>query len=1145
MAKNKGKRSAGAESASGNGATAGNDPASVSGETLPSLDESALASLTQKIEQKLQSGSGASKDSQKKQNDSASSAKKKSKEKSKDSAQKPEGEQKANQGKKRNRNGDVIAREEKDGKNNKPSNSKPQGDSKDDVLRREILALGGSKEDFDLLADVDSGSEVENSANGTKGVKGQPDEDSLRKELRKLLKGAGQIKLGDIGEEELEKEEDDDDSEDEDDNGGVEVEDSVSTAKKTPPPPPSKKATKDKNKNKNKDKDKDKDTSKQESSAKKEKDVGQKQGEPMPKEYSKLTIPPRSDWFNTPLPTISTPKVTTGLPTYLLERIRQLAMSFLEKENQMYNQIQQTSSSSSHKFYSTIMTSGTLNDKISALTLAVQESPIHNIKALENLIGLSKKRSRAQAVEVLRSLKDMFSQGTLLPSDRKLKTFANQPSLVAAFQSVGSKWTERDPLPGELQPCHLIVWAFEDYLKEQYFEVLKVLETWCNDEIEFSRSRAVTYVYELLKEKPEQEANLLRLLVNKLGDRGRKIASRASYLLLQLEQAHPLMKSTIITAVEEFIFRPGQTLHAKYYAVITLNQTILSSKEEKVAVQLLDIYFSLFVTLLKPAKSENAERNSKKHPKFGKGKKKKDAKAAKTKAGDQDDQLREKLISAVLTGVNRAYPFTSSDTERLTKHIDTLFRITHSSNFNTSIQALMLIQQLTAAHQVSADRFYRTLYESLLDPRVATSSKQALYLNLLYKSLKNDMNVKRVKAFVKRIVQVLGLHQPSFICGVFFLIRELEKTFPALQSLVDQPEEDESDEEEVFRDVPDEEDGQQQVEATKTAEETQSGKQSNRYDPRKRDPQHSNADKSCLWELIPYLTHFHPSVSVSASHILSHEPLSGKPDLTLHTLTHFLDRFVYRNPKASAPLRGSSLMQPLAGAENQNLLVASGSMSGKGRTQEPVNSEAFWRKRAEEVAAEDVFFHEYFNRLGKDKKSKKEKKAAKDPVARDEEAGESDNESEIWKALVESRPELEADEDNDDDLDMDDLESAFSDEDGEDGEQEDGDVIFNEESDEKSEEGEEGEEDSDTGATEKAKGQSSDEDEDGDAFDMDVSDDEAFRDSDEELPSDLDVQTAEKEDKGGRKKRRKLKHLPTFASVDDYAALLANEDDGM
>lgn len=294
---------------------------------------------------------------------------------------------------------------------------------------------------------------------------------------------------------------------------------------------------------------------------------------------------------------------------------------------------------------------------------------------------------------------------------------------------------------------------------------------------------------------------------------------------------------------------------------------------------------------------------------------------------------------------------------------------------------------------------------------------------------------------------------------------------------------------------------------------------------------------------MPYLTHFHPSVSVTAAHILSHEPLSGKPDLTLHTLTHFLDRFVYRNPKASAPLRGSSIMQPLAGTESGDVLVAAGGAAGKARAQEPVNSEAFWRKRAEEVAAEDVFFHEYFNRLGKDKKQKKDKKEKKDPVDRDEEAGESDNESEIWRALVESRPELEADEDSDVDLDMDDLESDFDEEDGEgEGEQEDGDVIFNEESDEEAEKEEEEEEEE----GKKAKEQPSDDEEDGDAFDMDVSDDDAFRDSDEELPSDLDVaQTTEKDDKGGRKKRRKLRHLPTFASVDDYAELLANEDDGM
>ncbi|KAL2006151.1 hypothetical protein VTN00DRAFT_9805 [Thermoascus crustaceus] len=1140
MAKSKGRRSSGADTAIPNGGVAVNDSSNVT-DALPSLDESALANLTQKIEQRLQGNNGTPKNSQKKPKGPANNTPKKDNE----AGQKAGGKQDSKKGKKRDRNGDVIAREEKNA--GKTKQSKSQGDDKNDALRQEILALGGSNEDYDLIAGVDSDAEEENQANAPAKSKSKADEDKLRKELAKMLEDAGQVVPEDAEEE--------DDAEDQD----VEISD----VEEDVPPPPPPKATKEAPKQK--EVQKSKEESKKEPDAKAS--AAGNEREALPKAFSKLTIPPRPDWYSTPLPPISASKHDNVLPRHLVDRVRQYARSLLEKENEAYTQAQQTSSS--YKFYSTIMSTGTLSDKISAFTLAVQESPVHNMKALENLIGLARKRSRAQAVEVLRSLKDMFAQGTLLPCDRRLKTFANQPSLAAAFQSAGSKWTERDPLPGGLQPSHLIIWAFEDYLKEQYFEVLKILEVWCNDEIEFSRSRAVSYVYELLKEKPEQEANLLRLLVNKLGDPGRKIASRASYLLLQLEQAHPLMKATIIKSIEsELLFRPGQSQHAKYYAVITLNQTILSKKEEQVAVQLLDIYFSLFVALLKPTKDDKFQKNQK-GGKFAKGDKKAKGKKELAKRQNPDEELREKLISAVLTGVNRAYPFTNADSERLARHIDTLFRITHSSNFNTSIQALMLIQQLTYSHQVSADRFYRTLYESLLDPRVATSSKQSMYLNLLYKALKNDLNVKRVKAFVKRIVQVLGLHQPSFICGVFYLIRELEKTFSGLQTLVDQPEENESDDEEVFRDMPDEDDEQQQGQAATQSAETTPQKPKNGYDPRKRDPEHSNADKSCLWELLPYLSHFHPSVSVNAGYLLTHTPMSGKPDLTLHTLTHFLDRFVYRSPKAHQMPKGSSIMQPLAGGDTSGLLVTSGAAAGT--QQEPVNSEAFWRKRADQVAAEDVFFHEYFNRVGKDKeKSRKEKKkAAKDPVERDEEADDlSDNESEIWKALVESQPELEGADDSDDDLNMDDLESAFDDDEDEDeGEQGgDDDVIFNDESDEEEGEEEKEEEEEEEEMEEKKKSTKADKKEkakkaeaeqsDEEAFDMDVSDDDAFRDSDEDLPSDMEIggvkipSTADDKDKdddgaSGRKKRRKLKHLPTFASVDDYAALLAGEDDGM
>lgn len=103
----------------------------------------------------------------------------------------------------------------------------------------------------------------------------------------------------------------------------------------------------------------------------------------------------------------------------------------------------------------------------------------------------------------------------------------------------------------------------------------------------------------------------------------------------------------------------------------------------------------------------------------------------------------------------------------------TLFKITHAGTFNTSIQALVLIFQVSTSKQAVSDRFYRTLYESLFDPRLVTSSKQAMYLNLLFKAMKVDTSVPRVMAFVKRLLQMLGMHQPPFICGALFLLGEV------------------------------------------------------------------------------------------------------------------------------------------------------------------------------------------------------------------------------------------------------------------------------------------------------------------------------------------------------------------------------------
>lgn len=497
------------------------------------------------------------------------------------------------------------------------------------VLEKELYALGGSAEDLALVADLDSASELDEGGEQHNTSRGLKFETGLKKGVATILKQIeehGRPSSVESGAEDA-------DDLEEVGKGERTTKESSSTALSapdlvTPRPRPGR---------------------------------------------SHLLVAPCSDWFNIQLPAIEKcDSLKAKIAPACVQQLYEQAKSLLEGENENFKANQQLSSS--QNFYSTVIASGTLSDKISALTLAVQESPLHNVKALETLINLSKKRSRAQAVDVLRALKDLFAQGSLLPTHRKLHTFSLHPSLLGAFAS-STGWKFGDALPDPLQPQHLIVWAFESWLKDKYFEMLKTLEIWCNDEIEFSKAKAVNFVYELLKEKPEQESNLLRLLTNKLGDPSKRIASQTSYLLMQLMAAHPLMKMTIITSLEsDLLFRPGQNLHARYYAVITLNQTVLSGKEEEIASKLLNIYFGLFVGLLKPAKDD---KNGDRDRSGGKRADRSLGKSLKTGINDpenaQAEDLREKLTSAILTGINRAYPYTGSNHQRYVANLSRLF----------------------------------------------------------------------------------------------------------------------------------------------------------------------------------------------------------------------------------------------------------------------------------------------------------------------------------------------------------------------------------------------------------------------------------------------------------------------------------------
>ncbi|KAK0633327.1 CBF/Mak21 family-domain-containing protein [Immersiella caudata] len=1007
----------------------------------PGFDQSALAQLTAKLDTALPSKAGGAPPAKRKRAQDAD----------------------VNDGAKKRKGAAKTQRAQDSG------NEDGSDVEEENILLKEILALGGDEDDYNLIANVDSGDEG-GQAPAPKSSSSNQLDSALQEELATFASALGfqQHRPDDEDDEEADASEDDEEPE------PVETTQKNQKAKGEEKPA----AVADTRQTKS----------------------------------GKLVFEPRADWYSVDTTgLLSTVPSDSAAPRAAIASLKAFAEELLDQDASTF--ATQQSSRSTQKFMSTIMKSGTYSDKVSALTLSIQESPVHNCKAFESLIALAGKKSRGQAIAALGALVDLLGNGDILPSDRRLRTFESQPAFLAALlQSKVAVWDQGQHLPGKIDKPHLMMWAYEDWLKAAFFRIIQLLEVWCSDEIEYSRSRALDFVFGLLKSKPEQEANLLRLLVNKLGDRERKIASRASYLILQLLNLHPGMKTVVITAVEhEVLLKPGQSIRAKYYAINTLNQTILSTKEPAVADTLLRIYFDIFLTLLKTGQlgSLDSADQGKQPATNGKRKRKGRGKPEASAKPDQEEGTTQKLASSLLTGVNRAIPFTASDDNTLEQHLDTLFRITHSSNFNTSVQALMLIQQLATSKHLAVDRFYRALYESLLDPRLVTSSKQALYLNLLYRALKNDVDVRRVKAFVKRLVQVLSLHQPSFACGILFLIAELEGTFTDLHTLLDVPEEND-EEEEVYKDVTGEE--------TPTAvlsDDAQPKVTTPGYDGRKRDPEHSNAHRSCLWEIVPFLSHFHPSVSVFAANLLSRQKGLPKPDLANHTLMHFLDKFVYRNPKAHEAKRGTSIMQPILASGSASHLVVSSKTAAR---QQVVNSASFWNLKAEDVSAEDTFFHEYFAKLGKPGEAAKAKKAAKDEEAAGSE--DEDGENEIWEALVNSRPEVEGDDGTDgSDVDM------------------------------------EGYEDSD----EESVGLGSDARE---MSDMGSDDSGGFEGIFDDSEDDVSASGGEKEEEEGeeeetggapvdderRKKRmsrKEMRSLPTFASADDYAEMLAAEEDGM
>ncbi|XP_077200246.1 CCAAT/enhancer-binding protein zeta isoform X1 [Paroedura picta] len=641
----------------------------------------------------------------------------------------------------------------------------------------------------------------------------------------------------------------------------------------------------------------------------------------------------------------------------LVSKYMALAEKLYQQEADLYKSKKDLQKRSSSAWMKTVVSSGTLADRMAAMTLLIQDAAVHSLHFIESLVNLIKKKgSRRQSLMALDTLKELLMTH-LLPDSRKLHTFSQHPFATLEKLSSGNK---------DSRDRRLILWYFEHHLKHWVAEFVHVLEALTHDPLVATKARALAVAHELLCNKVEEEKAFLVQLVNKLGDPQNKVATKASYLLETLLHKHPNMKGVVCNEVERLLYRSNISPKAQYYAICFLNQMVLSHEESELANKLIALYFSFFGSCVK----------------------KKD--------------VESKMLSALLTGVNRAYPYAQTSDEKVKEQMNTLFKVLHVVNFNTSVQALMLLFQVMDSNQTISDRYYTALYKKLLDPELALCAKQSMFLNLVYKSLKADTILRRVKAFVKRLLQITCTQMPPFTCGTLYLVSELLKIRPGLW--VQLRDHVESDDEEHFHDLEETEEEEAKLvnvdkEKKRTEESVKSHDSKSRaswvhhqnlagsknldsYDPLHRNPSYCGADRTSLWELKKLSEHFHPSVALFAKTILEGKYIeyTGDP-LQDFTLMRFLDRFVYRNPKVHKGKENTSsvVMQPKKKQSMSNIrnLV--------------VNSKEFLAQDESQIPVDEVFFHRFYKKLDIEKEKKR--------PARDDESVEDVDDDEFERAL--------------------------------------------------------------------------------------------------------------------------------------------------
>ncbi|CAH2061987.1 unnamed protein product, partial [Iphiclides podalirius] len=389
-----------------------------------------------------------------------------------------------------------------------------------------------------------------------------------------------------------------------------------------------------------------------------DKNEDQKKGSGIAKNFAEtLEYGERKKWYHQ-LP--EEPTVTNkSLSQDKIEELRKEASSALHGDTLAYETKTNRNGSSDQQWARTLLNKGAIGDRVAAATILIQDNPIYNLMALRNLVSNVKPAKKKDGIVIIDALSELFISELLLP-EIKLRTFEQHSLGQVDEMTSGNKQARRNLLK---------LWYFEDQLKELYGTYVEALNKFAHDSVEANKEKAVSSMSYLLMHHPEREKMLLTNIINKLGDPSQAVSSKVIYHLCQLLYNHPNMKGVVLAEIERMLFRSNISPRAQYYGICFLNQFFLGKDDSKIAENLIRIYFSFF--------------------------------KASIKKGDIDTRL----MSAILTGVKRAYPFAEGGRlAAAADHVAAVHRLVHLARPSVAVHALALLFHVSSATEGGADR---------------------------------------------------------------------------------------------------------------------------------------------------------------------------------------------------------------------------------------------------------------------------------------------------------------------------------------------------------------------------------------------------------------------------------------------------------